>query len=211
MKIEKVNDFWVPSNDIHINDWKNGQPFTQNKCLNKFLEWCRAQDKKFKKVIDVGAWCGTWTKALAPYCKKIIAFEPDKLHYKCLEKNTFNLSNVELFQYGIGETNKRISMSEDNFTQAKRLMEKEGNIEVKTIDHFEFGDIDLLKIDVEGYEMKVLEGAKKSLPSIKYIMIELNNNTKKYGSNNNEVEKFLKDNNFNILLDHWPDKVFYQI
>ena len=31
--ITKVNEFWVPENDIHIEDWKSGKPFTQNKCL----------------------------------------------------------------------------------------------------------------------------------------------------------------------------------
>ena len=56
MNIEKVNDFWVPSNDIHIEKWKAGQPFTQNKCLLKFLNYCESQTKKMKTVIDIGAW-----------------------------------------------------------------------------------------------------------------------------------------------------------
>ena len=33
---QKVNDFWVPATDVHIDKWKSGQPFTQNKCLNSF-------------------------------------------------------------------------------------------------------------------------------------------------------------------------------
>ena len=35
MQIEKVNGFWVPSNDVHIEDWKKDKKFTQNKCLEK--------------------------------------------------------------------------------------------------------------------------------------------------------------------------------
>ena len=50
-------------------------------------------------------------------------------------------------------------------------------------------DVDMIKIDVEGYEMEVLKGATKTLESVQYLMIELNNNTKKYGSNNIEIEK----------------------
>ena len=38
--IEKVNDFWVPSNDVHIEQWKSGKPFTQNKCLLQFIDYC---------------------------------------------------------------------------------------------------------------------------------------------------------------------------
>ena len=34
----KVNGFWVPENDKHIEDWKSGSSFTQNKCLDKFIK-----------------------------------------------------------------------------------------------------------------------------------------------------------------------------
>jgi hypothetical protein len=80
-----------------------------------------------------------------------------------------------------------------------------------TIDSMEYYDIDMIKIDVEGYEMEVLKGATKTLETVKYLMIELNNNTKKYGSNNIEIEKYLDSIGFKVLMDHWPDKVFYRI
>ena len=40
-------------------------------------------------------------------------------------------------------------------------------------------------------------------------MIELNNNSKKYGSNNLEIEKYIKTLGFKKLMEHWPDKVYY--
>ena len=89
MKIEKVNDFWVPSNDVHIEQWKAGAPFTQNKCLNKFINYCQSQNKKMKTVIDVGAWCGTWSKAIEPFAKKVIAFEPSVFNLELLSKNIY--------------------------------------------------------------------------------------------------------------------------
>ena len=79
-----------------------------------------------------------------------------------------------------------------------------------TVDSLKILDIDLIKIDVEGYEMEVLKGAKQTLKKCQYIMIELNNNTKKYGSSNREIEKYLSQQGFKVLLDHWPDKVFYR-
>jgi len=207
MKIEKVNGFWVPSNDVHIEDWRSGKPFTQNKCLNKFLEYCESQKIKMKTVIDVGAWCGTWSKAMEPYAKRIIAYEPDKVHFECLERNcTINCTpRMEAVGSDLGQ----ISLTEDDFTQAKRVND-EGSIRLVTLDSIEYTDIDMIKIDVEGYEMKVLEGAKKLLGSVRYLMIELNNNSKKYGSNNREIEKYLESLGFKVLMDHWPDKVFYR-
>ena len=207
MKIEKVNDFWVPSNDVHIEQWKSGAPFTQNKCLNKFIKYCESQTKKMKTVIDVGAWCGTWAKAIEPFAKKVIAFEPDKIHFECLQRNC--TINCTPRMEAVGAQLQEVSLTEDNFTQAKRVNEK-GNIRMITLDHMAYEDVEMIKIDVEGYEMEVLKGATKTLESVKYLMIELNNNTKKYGSSNVMVEKFIGDLGFKVLMEHWPDKVFYR-
>lgn len=207
MKTEKVNGFWVPVNDIHIDEWKSGKPFTQNKCLLKFLKYCESQNKKFKTVMDVGAWCGTWSKAIEPFAQRVIAFEPDPLHFDCLQKNcTINcIPRME----AVGSEIKQVSLTEDDFTQAKRV-DKHGDIPMTTLDRLEYKDIDMIKIDVEGYEMQVLKGATKTLEKVQYLMIELNNNTKKYGSNNIEIEKYLGSLGFKVLMEHWPDKVFYR-
>ena len=207
MKIEKVNGFWVPSNDIHIDDWKSGKPFTQNKCLLKFLDYCKTQNKKFKNVIDIGAWCGTWSKAIEPFTRSVISFEPDKVHFECLQRNcTINcIPRLEAVGSRIGT----ISLTQDNFTQAKRI-DTSGDIKLVTLDSTGYENVDLIKIDVEGYEMEVLKGAGKLLETVQYIMIELNNNSKKYGSSNIEIENYLRSLGFKVLMEHWPDKVFYQ-
>ena len=207
MKIEKVNGFWVPTDDIHISEWKEGKAFTQNKCLLKFQEYCNTQEKKFRTVLDIGAWCGTWAKAMEPYARKIIAFEPDNVHFTCLQRNC--TINCDARQEAVGAAEGRISLTDDNFTQAKRVL-NEGNIRMVTIDSFGYKDVDLIKIDVEGYEMEVLKGAEETLKTNQYLMIELNNNTKKYGSNNQDVERHLRNKGYKVLLDHWPDKVFYR-
>lgn len=207
MEIEKVNGFWVPSNDIHIEQWKSGQPFTQNKCLLKFLDYCNTKNKNFNTVIDIGAWCGTWAKAIEPYAKKVIAFEPDETHFECLQRNC--TINCDPRMEAVGAEIKEISLTEDDFTQAKRI-DKQGNIKMTTLDNMNYQDVDLIKIDVEGYEMEVLKGATKSLENVQYLMIELNNNTKKYGSSNVEIEKHLSSLGYKLLMDQWPDKVFYR-
>jgi len=207
MNIEKINGFWVPSNDIHVEQWRQGQPFTQNKCLREFLEWCRSRDKKFNTVLDIGAWCGTWSAEFAPYCKKIYAIEPDRTHVECLLKNLSSFDNIELLDYAVGDIETRVSLTDDDFTQARRIYSI-GNILMKTVDSFKFEDVDLIKIDVEGFEMNVLRGAKDTLKDCNFLMIELNNNSKKYNSSNNEIEKYLQELGFTTLIDKWPDKVF---
>ena len=207
MKIEIVNGFWVPSNDIHIQQWREGKPFTQNKCLKEFLKWCHSRNQKFNTVLDIGAWCGTWSAELVPYCKKIYAIEPDKTHFECLLKNTIKFDNIELIDYAMGDTETNVSLTNDDFTQARRIISS-GNILMQTVDSFKFEDVDLIKVDVEGFEMNVLRGAKDTLKNCKFLMIELNNNSKKYDSSNVKIEKYIAEQGFTTLIDKWPDKVF---
>jgi len=207
MKIEKVNGFWVPADDVHLQDWKQNNNFTQSKCLDKFLTFIEKNALKFNHVLDIGAWVGTWTMKINPFCGRVIAFEPDPLHYECLVKNV--PEEVETHQLAVGNDKKMISLSEDNFTQAKRVV-GEGNIPMVTIDSLNFTDVDLIKVDVEGYEMEVLKGADKTLENVKYLMIELNNNSKKYGSSNLEIEKYLRKKGFRIMIKAWPDVVWHK-
>ena len=80
-----------------------------------------------------------------------------------------------------------------------------------SIDKLGLDDIDVIKIDVEGYEMEVLKGAEHVLQTqCRYVMIELNSNTGKYGSSNKECVDFLQSLGYKLLLEHWPDKVFHR-
>lgn len=207
MKTERVNGLWVPANDVHIEQWRSGEPFTQNKCLNSFISWCESQHKKFRTVLDIGAWCGTWSIAMSPYCKRIHAFEPDSTHFVCLSKNVGPHVHIDPKMIAVGDNNDMVSLTNDDFTQAKRI-EGSGNIRLHTIDSFNFADVDLIKIDVEGYEMRVLKGAENTLKRCQFLMIELNNNSKKYQSSNIEIEQYLEQMGFRTLINIWPDKVF---
>jgi FkbM family methyltransferase len=144
---------------------------------------------------------------MEPYAKKIIAFEPDATHFECLQRNC--TINCTPRMEAVGSELKQVSLTEDDFTQAKRI-DKEGKIKMTTLDHLDYQDIDLIKIDVEGYEMEVLKGAVQTLASVQYLMIELNNATKKYGSSNLEIEGYINSLGYKLLINHWPDKVFYR-
>ena len=178
MNIEKVNNFWVPSNDVHIKQWKAGEPFTQNKCLNSFLQYCDSQNKKFKRVLDIGAWCGTWSVAMEKYVRNIDAYEPDKVHFACLERNVARFSDrIKSNRIALGNKEESISLTKEDATQNTRV-DGAGEIPMHTIDYYNYSDVDLIKIDVEGYEMRVLEGAKKTITfndenqsNVQYIMI----------------------------------------
>ncbi len=108
-EIIKVNGIWVPADDTHIDHWVSGAPFTQNKCLSGFMDYCKQGGITFDTAVDIGAWCGTWSMAIQNICKKVIAFEPDPTHYKCLTKNVNK--KIETHQLAVGSENKLIALS----------------------------------------------------------------------------------------------------
>ena len=209
MEIEKINNFWIPSNDEQIEKWrKEGHPHMQDRCLNRLLTHCKVRNIKFKTILDIGAWCGTWSLAMQKYAENIFCYEPNKTHFACLEKNLAPFSNVSLYNCAIGNEEGFVKLTEETATQNTRVIQEKGDTKICTIDSLNLDNVDLIKIDVEGFEMEVLKGAIETIKNVQYIMIELNNNTKKYGSSNLEIEKYLPKLGFRILIKIWPDVVY---
>jgi hypothetical protein len=49
-------------------------------------------------------------------------------------------------------------------------------VNVRPLDYFEIVDSNVLVLDTQGYELKCLQGATKTLQSIKYVFSEYNTN-----------------------------------
>jgi len=119
---------------------------------------------KGDRVIDIGASYGDsaiwWAKVYDAY---VIAFEPLKDVFVELEKNV-KLNNlekkIEIYNtalgsghYVKGERNgNMLSLSNDGIP-----------VETRKLDEFNFSNIKIIKIDVEGYEVEVLNGALKTI------------------------------------------------
>lgn len=212
MNIEKLSKgFWVPSSDAQIEQWREkGEPYMQDKCLFQFINWCESQSKLFDTIVDVGAWCGTWTSYMQKFAKNVYCFEPSKVHYECLTRNTAMHGHVRTYNHAIGSEDGFIQLSTETATQNTRVLLEAGDTKISRLDSLDIDQINLLKIDVEGLEMEVLKGAGARLENIEYLMIELNNNSKRYGSSNIEIENHLKGLGYKVLIKTWPDIVFYK-
>ena len=89
-------------------------------------------------------------------------------------------------------------------------MIEKGQTKISKLDSLGYNNIDLIKIDVEGFEMEVLKGAEKTLENVQYIMIELNGNSQRYGSSKRDIKEHLKSLGFKVLIKTWPDIVYYR-
>ena len=150
---------------------------------------------KINTILDVGANQGQYAleSFKLGFSGKIISFEPLKKVYGILEEKVAKNANWSSFNLGLGNTSEKleINVSENTFSSSilnlkENLVESAPSskyiskevIEVKKLDDIfnnliGDGDVVLLKLDVQGFEKKVLEGALKSLDRIKGIQIEM--------------------------------------
>lgn len=121
--------------------------------------------------LDAGAHFGAITIPLAKEASKVYAFEPQSRLYNMLTTNvSLNaLSNVECFRAGLGNSNDTMYLDdidysvEANFGDTQLKKDSAKPVTMKTIDEMNLSQLDLIKIDVEGMSVEVLEGAAETI------------------------------------------------
>lgn len=121
-------------------------------------------------VIDVGAHMGFFAVRMAREVKEVLAFEPDPYNARFL---TFNiecnaLSNILTFDCALGEQDGTMFLKRGyGFGRTRLTQINTGlRVRVRTLDSVlkELAIVpSLVKIDTEGYELKVLAGAESML------------------------------------------------
>ena len=132
--------------------------------------------------VDVGANIGTLalTASLAVGENgNVIAIEAHPLTFKYLESNIKlnGFSNIELIHSAVGDSEGELIFSDQNSDDQNRiLIDRETGIRVpvETLDKILKGEMEihLLKIDVEGYEKFVLDGAEETLKRTTAVLFE---------------------------------------
>lgn len=164
------------------------------KSLDLYGEWCEKELELLDQiilmgdvVIDIGANIGTHTVFFANKVKpsgKVIAFEPQRLSFQMLCGNIAlnGLKIVESRQEAVGDKKKEVIVpvippeTKINFGSISLLDQHNGEkVPCIKLDDLKLSRCDLLKIDVEGYESLVLEGASRIINQLKPIIFIENN------------------------------------
>jgi FkbM family methyltransferase len=142
-------------------------------------------------VFDIGANIGTWSLILSLAVRengKIMAFEPTKATYDVLSLNIALDPNVNIsaFQYALSKDNGTIRLYHDvdssrnsiGKTRSDSAVDYE-EVQTRTLDRvaseLSLHKLDFIKVDVEGAEPFVFEGARTTLKQYKpVILFEVN-------------------------------------
>lgn len=164
-------------------------------------------------VIECGCHIGTHTIKLASLCSKLYGFEPMPDTYDVLMRNLHvnNINNTVIYKKGASNKegltkflwitpNNPGGSGLDSNPMGKpdwvKTCDKDIKVELITIDSMNLCKLDFMKIDVEGYETLVIEGAMNTIKQCKPVIV-----MEVWKNHNSEVDINHTKNLFKNLLD----------
>ena len=148
---------------------------------------------KSRDAIDGGVYRGGYSLKLSQNCKFVHSFEPNPLLFPYLSKNLEKIiKNIKLYNLALSNKDSETvlklpirsrSIFKDNIEELYQLgaasihpnneFENFKKVPVNTekLDNLSINNIGFIKIDVEGHELEVIEGAKKTIIKNKPILL----------------------------------------
>lgn len=212
-----VGGVWLPASEVHLEDMMLRNPkglrFVDGKATYQFRKLERALEfvpKGRRRVaLDVGGHCGLWSMHLVNEFAHVHAFEPVPLHRELYGRNVQG-ENYTLHAVAIGESagtvdiqiplettgNAHIAIAGQHpgthGVEHPDLQYVVSGVPLRTLDSFDFADVDFIKIDVEGLERAVVAGARETILRCKpVIIVEQKKNEKAYGDEEDAAAKLL--------------------
>jgi FkbM family methyltransferase len=156
------------------------------KCLLKSIE--------IKTVIDIGASFGDFISLVRDTKKNItiLGFEPILTVFNSLQDRCGNANEISLYNLALGEFDGVVDFHENEYTYSSSILPignthikefpytknyKTSQVKIASLDAFlrnkNLEKPILIKVDVQGYEEKVISGGKKIFAQADYVIIEL--------------------------------------
>jgi FkbM family methyltransferase len=169
------NGIWVVNGDTHVSKWVEQQQRLDHD--QNTLPFILPLIKEGQTVIDIGAFIGDHTiayaKAVGPK-GMVYAFEPNPVAFQCLKHNLRDFRNVWCENHGLSDRREIVPLSGNNGNTAGAYVGahmKIADVKMEPLDDAIPWGANLIKIDAEGYEVKILKGAKDVIECYHPILV----------------------------------------
>ncbi|MEX0643452.1 MAG: FkbM family methyltransferase [Pirellulales bacterium] len=168
------------------------------------FEICRFLGKFLRKgdvFLDIGANVGVMSVLASSHIGpdgRIIAVEPIPTNFARLQENFAlnQMSTAEAVFAALGVEAGEIEMSATDAVSHVSTVQNAADavrVPVKSMDELIQCKATICKIDVEGYELEVLRGAKTTIARglLPVMVLEINGSSRRYGRDDSELKQFL--------------------
>lgn len=149
-------------------DWPHLKAKIEQYCTNRRI------------AIQAGGCMGMYPRLLSNMFSRVFTFEPDALNFHCLVNNC-QMDKIVKFNAALGLGDNSVSLDTSNTTNRGMftINKDNGNIPVMKLDDLTLNDgVDLLQLDVEGFEQYVILGGVQLISDHKPVIIAENGHNK---------------------------------
>jgi len=179
-----------------------------------------------KGIVHIGAHYGEEIQEYVDNgIQKIIVFEPLSKNFDVLFERLQSVNaDIEGYQVALGSKKGTATMFlSSNDAQSSSILKPKQHlelhpdvsfdgteeVEVSLLDEYDIGDSNFINIDVQGYELEVFKGGKKTLENIDYVYCEVNRDEVYEGAPMvEELDEFLGTYGFERVETHWPETYY---
>lgn len=191
-----VQGISLPFGDTHFAQHLEVSPLFKGKGtyqfakIEKALASCPARGIAF----DVGGHVGLWSRVLAAHFGRVVALEPLPTLQHHFRLNTADCPNVQLIPFAASNENDEIDIMTVAENSGNGYVAVPGGqvgingpfahrTQCVRLDSLNMHGVDFIKIDVEGWELQVVEGARWTIQRDKPVMVveQKPNNAERYG------------------------------
>ena len=129
--------------------------------------------KNKRTALDIGANVGLWSRDLVKHFEQVIAFEPVAMFRECLERNVA-ASNIIVESVALGDTEGQVNMIITEGNTGHTHVDPNsvnGDTKIIQLDSLDLQNVDYIKIDCEGFEYRVLQGAKETIKRCRPVVV----------------------------------------
>jgi FkbM family methyltransferase len=181
--------------------------------IPKFLsKTCDELNIPKRTVIHAGGNVGKYALDFAEDFANVYVFEPDNLNFACLALNCAQTENIFPFKSALGAQNGTTKLINNTPDSCGNMQTTggDGKIPVLTIDNLSLTDVSLIHLDVEGYELFIIQGAMKTIERCHpLIAFEVTGAYADYGITIDDINSFMASLGYTTSMQYGNEVMFY--
>lgn len=198
--LELRGEWWWPKHDHGCWEWMHAHAGLAMKVAERA--------KRRRTAIVAGANCGWYVPTYAEKFQSVVAIEPDALNFAALVRNC-QQSNVFKMQAALGCEAGTAGLTTTPGNCGGSFITEDGILPVLTVDSLEL-PVDVLHLDVEGYEMFAILGAMNTIQEYRPVILVENiaGNGDRYGVKAESIRDYLETLDYVQTADLGDDLIY---